>query len=382
MKKIVFGITSLTLGGAERVLVDMVNALKNQYDITLFVLYAGGEFEKSVDDSIPIIHVCERSYQELTKWEKFKMSWKCLMGRKKIYRQYLQGKYDQVISFLEGPVMRIFATPDSKTEKIAWLHNDMARVYGEGWKSKIKLKIDQKMYQNFQKIAFVSKDNQESFAKLYPEIWGDPHIEKVVLYNYIEAKSILEKAEKKVVPPIKDSCFQIVTVTRLVEQKAIDRLIRVHARLIRNGFYHKIYVIGDGPEKENLYDLIQGLSVSDTFTLMGKKTNPYPYMKQADLFALCSAYEGYGMVLEEAKILNKPILITDTAAREAVKDYPNVTIVPNTEEAIYQTLHHILQVPDELEKKKVEYHYNNQERIQAIMTFLDEKNAKRKEELI
>ena len=184
------------------------------------------------------------------------------------------------------------------------------------------------------------------------------------------------------VPPIKDSCFQIVTVTRLVEQKAIDRLIRVHARLIRNGFYHKIYVIGDGPEKENLYDLIQGLSVSDTFTLMGKKTNPYPYMKQADLFALCSAYEGYGMVLEEAKILNKPILITDTAAREAVKDYPNVTIVPNTEEAIYQTLHHILQVPDELEKKKVEYHYNNQERIQAIMTFLDEKNAKRKEELI
>ena len=92
MKKIVFGITSLTLGGAERVLVDMVNALKNQYDITLLVLYAGGEFEKSVDDSIPIIHVCEKSYQELNKWEKFKMSWKCLIGRKKIYHQYLQGK--------------------------------------------------------------------------------------------------------------------------------------------------------------------------------------------------------------------------------------------------------------------------------------------------
>lgn len=79
------------------------------------------------------------------------------------------------------------------------------------------------------------------------------------------------------------------------------------------------------------------------FIFLGKKENPYPYMKQAQFFCLLSEFEGYGMVIEEAKILNKPIIITDTAARETVKNYENSIIVNNNEEGIYAEIKEVLQ---------------------------------------
>ena len=76
---------------------------------------------------------------------------------------------------------------------------------------------------------------------------------------------------------------------------------------------------------------------------MGKRENPYPYIKRADYFALLSRFEGYGMVIDEAKILNKKVIITDTAAKEAVKGYNKKIILQNTEEAIYEGLKQIIQ---------------------------------------
>ena len=136
--------------------------------------------------------------------------------------------------------------------------------------------------------------------------------------------------------------LSIIVVARLVKQKAIDRLIRIHKRLIEDGISHKIYIIGDGPEKEKLQELIKNLNVENSFILMGKKENPYPYIKKADFFALLSEFEGYGMVIEEAKILSKNIIITNTAAKEAIVDYSKKLILDNTENAIYNGLKKVL----------------------------------------
>ena len=141
---------------------------------------------------------------------------------------------------------------------------------------------------------------------------------------------------------IDKNILSIIVVARLVKQKAIDRLIRVHKRLVDDGINHKIYVIGDGPEKEKLQELIKNLNVENSFILMGKKENPYPYVKRADFFALLSEFEGYGMVIEEAKILNKNIIITNTAAKEAIVDYSKKLILNNTENAIYNGLKKVL----------------------------------------
>ena len=109
------------------------------------------------------------------------------------------------------------------------------------------------------------------------------------------------------------------------------------------------------------------------FKLLGKKENPYPYIKKADYFCLLSRFEGYGMVLEEAKILDKPIIITDTAAREAVENYENARIFKNTEDGIYNGLENII-LNNNKEKLKNDnkFEYDNKNIIEKIERLMEE----------
>lgn len=353
MKKIVFGITSLGIGGAERVLVDIVNELQNEYDITIFTLYGNGAFEKELGNNIKVIRLYDNSYEELTNFQKKVVPFKVLKNGKKIYREYIEGKFDVEVAFLEGPITRIFKF-GKQTKKIVWIHNDISKVFGEGLKAKIKLYVDKKIYQKYDKLVFVSNDNKNSFNELY-KIKGIEEKEEVI-YNYIDKSKIYEKSNLNVGQEYIDlKNPSVITVARLVTQKAIDRLINVHKRLIDDGIMHNIYVIGDGPEKENLENQIKELHVEDTFILMGKRENPYPYVKRANYFALLSYFEGYGMVIDEAKILNKNIIVTNTAASEAVNGYSKKIILDNTEDAIYEGLKQVLKGNVIFEENQTDY---------------------------
>lgn len=325
MKNIIFGITSLTIGGAERVLVDIVNQL-NDYNITIFTIYAKGDFEKHLNSNIKLKSLYSKQYNDFSRWEKLWISLKILLFKKQIYKKEIKGNYDVEVSFLEGPITRIFSVKNKKTRKIAWIHNDISLVFGNGIKSKIKKSIDKNLYNQYQDIIFVSQDNLKKFKTIYKT-----KANTKVIYNYIDSQNVIEKAKET-----PDICFNkqipsLLTVARLVEQKAIDRFIRVHVYLKQNGINHNVYVIGDGPLKQHLKEQIKKANVEETFHLLGKRQNPYPYIKMADYFCLFSYFEGYGMVLEEAKILGKSILITDTAAREAVNNYEKAIIFENTE---------------------------------------------------
>ena len=257
--------------------------------------------------------MCDKSYLQLNKFQrKIGVPLKVLLFKNNIAKKQLKGKYDVEIAFLEGPITRIFSYKNKNVKKIAWIHNDISQVFGKGIKSKLKRILDNKIYSKYDKLIFVSKDNMLKFNEIYPDI----NVDKQAIYNYIDKEKVLRKAEKGQDIKFDENVINFVTVTRLVEQKAIDRLIRVHKKLIDNGYYHKIYVIGDGPEREKLENLVKANDIDETFLLLGKKENPYPYIKNATYFCLLSKFEGYGMVIEEAKILNKSIIITDTAARD------------------------------------------------------------------
>ena len=350
MKKILFGITSLTLGGAERVLVDIVNKLNSTYNITIFTLYPNGEFEKNISNNVRIISLYSKPYKEMSKIEKLQISLRLLFRRKRIYNQYIkQEKYHTEIAFLEGPITRIFSVKNTNTRKVAWIHNDITKVFGNGLKAKIKKRYDRKIYSKYDRIVFVSKDNLEKFKEVYTTISND---KLKLIYNYIDAQNVQEKSNSKLDINFGKDNINFITVARLTKQKAIDRLLKVHIDLVKNGFVHNIYIIGEGVERKNLEKMVKDNNVSNTFKLLGKIENPYPYIKNADIFCLLSIYEGYGMVLEEAKILDKFIIITDTAAREAVQDYKNSIIVENNEEAIYNGLKEIIE-------GKVKYRVSN-----------------------
>jgi len=361
MKKLIFGITSLTIGGAERVLVDLVNNVCDKYDTTIITIYSNGKLEEQLSDKIKIKSIYSKSYNDLSKIRKTIATLKVLLFRKQIYNKYIRnsGKncsYDTEIAFLEGPITRLFSVKNNYTKKIAWIHNDTYISLKKGIKNKIKKHIDSKIYTKYNTIVFVSKDSKEKFEKVYKNLKNKQgkDIEIKVIYNYIDSKRTisLSNIDNDIEKEIKldDNQINFLTVARLVEDKAIDRIIRVHSKLIKEGFNHRFYVIGDGPLKKELENCIKKYDVEDTFILLGEKTNPYPYIKRVEYFCLLSKAEGYGMVIEEAKILDKKILITDTGAREAVAGYKKSMIFDNEEQSIYEGLKKIV-----AEKVNIEY---------------------------
>lgn len=374
MKKILFGITSLTLGGAERVLVDLANELSKKYEVTIMTIYAKGELKNQLSEKVKLKSLEQKSYLELSNFQKhFGMPLKILLEKSRIYKNKIKGDYDVEIAFLEGPITRLFSTQNVKTKKIAWIHNDISQVFGKGIKAKLKKNLDEKIYSKFETLVFVSKDNLKNFEKTYPDIKNN----KEVIYNYINKAQVIEKAKEKQKEKFDTKFINFVTVARLVPQKGIDRLIKVHSKLLKDGLFHNIYVIGDGPEKEKLQEIIKKENVDETFNLLGKKENPYPYIKNADYFCLLSQFEGYGMVLEEAKILGKPIIITNTAAREAVENYGNAKIVENTEQGIYDGIKEIIKnynLKEENDSLKKKLEYNNEFIIEQIEDLIGNSN--------
>ena len=369
--KICFGITKLGIGGAERVLVDIVNELSNDYNITIFCIYGGGELEKELNSKIKKICVFKEE-----KTNRFIPIYVLICG-KHIYNKYLRGKFDIDIAFLEGPITRIIAYKGNKN-KIAWVHNDISKVFGNGKKAKIKQYLDKWFYKKYGQIVFVSEQTKKAFEYVYGNI-----SKRKIIYNYINKDRVLRLAEEsenkekmlgfemsKIHEVTKEE-KKFVVVSRLVKQKAIDRLIRVHRKLINEGYKHKIFVIGDGEEKEDLLNLVEELNVKDSFIFLGQIENPYPYIKDADFFALLSYFEGYGMVLEEAKILNKAILVTKTAGVEAVKDYDKKLVIENNEEAIFEGLKKaIVGEYKFLKEKSQKYNYDNKYLLDQIKGIL------------
>ena len=305
MKKLLFGITSLTIGGAERVLVDLCNRLvEDDYDITIFSIYGGGVLEKELDSRINVINLYKKPFKEYNK-----------------------------VQILMKSLRLLFFYKIKGIKKIAWIHVDISKIYGNGIKAKIKQIVDRKFYSKYNNLVFVSEENKKDFENIYGK-----QKNAVIIRNYLDYNKIIVKSNESEDLPYDDKTINLVMVSRLTFQKGIDRFIKIYHELEKSGVHSNVYIVGDGPLRLELQKQIDSLGETLNFMLLGERENPYPYIKNADIFCLLSYFEGYGMVVEEAKILNKKIIITDTAARESFGDYENGMIVSNTEKGIFEGL--------------------------------------------
>lgn len=295
MKKIVFFGYTLEVGGAEKVLVDYINELKDKYDITLVLLQKKGEFLKDLPKNVRTLELRNNNLQyAFFRYIPF--------IRKKVINKIIdEENCDIAIGFFEGRSATWVADIKKNVRKLAWIHNDV---------NKFDIGISRKeildTYKKMDKIITVSEVAKESFCQKYKF-----PMEKVeVLYNLIDEKNIIKKSNEQVP---KNNVFTFVNVGKMRPQKRQDRLIKIASDLKKENYKFKIQIIGNGPEEEKIKKLVKDYDVQDVVELVGLKLNPYPYIKQADCIVVSSDFEGYSVAVKEALLLKKAVISTNVS---------------------------------------------------------------------
>lgn len=252
----------------------------------------------------------------------------------------LEKEYDVAISYL-WPHYFIAEKVRAKI-KIAWIHTDYSII-------ETNRKMDLKMWNQFDHIIAVSEACKNSFLQKYSELKN-----KVVVIENLTSPDFIQKmADEKVENPMTvDQRFKIVTVARLSHAKGIDHAVKA-LKLLKDRGYSNVswYVIGYGGDELMLKEIIRENNLEDCFILLGKQVNPYPFMKQADLYVQPSRYEGKAVTVVEAQILHKPVMITRyPTASSQVKEGDNGYICDLSIEGIADGIEYLYQNP-ELQKK-------------------------------
>ena len=333
MIRILFLIDTLTGGGAEKALCNLVNSLdQSQFQITV----------QTIDYTSPIPHLnpgirykaMNRAKTPLGKllfsyWIRL-----CAEG-KWLYPFCIRDNYDIEVAFLEaGPTKFLAASTNRNALKLAWVHCDLA---GKGIAPTKKLR---RMYSSYDRIVCVSEAVKQSFQQLF----GD-RLSCKVLYNVIDEQEILRKANTFSVPA--GSRFSFLSVGRLAYQKGYDRLLDACKLLQADGFPFQLTILGEGPERAALEAQIRELGLENTVFLPGFVENPYPYMAASDCVVCSSRYEGCSTVITEALILGKPIVTTPCAGMQELLGCSQFGLITrDSTEGIYNGMKTMLNTPE------------------------------------
>lgn len=216
--------------------------------------------------------------------------------------------------------------------KLAWFHTEYPPAF-----------VEQKHYGcYYKKFDHLFACSEALAAKLNDSLTGLPS--PVSFFPYIlEPRSYAEKARCGTGFTDHFQGLRLLSVGRLCEQKGFDLAVLVHARLRREGYAIRWYVIGEGYDKDRLHKLIQSQGVQDSFILLGLQTNPFPFFAACDVYVQPSRYEGYCLTVAEARAFAKPIVCTDFAgAREQIADGLTGLIVSCEVDALYQAVKRLL----------------------------------------
>lgn len=247
---------------------------------------------------------------------------------------------------------------NNSSYKIAWIHSDFTKCTGifDWFNNEEKTK---NAYKQFNKIVCVSQYAKEKFTE---RIGIKENI--IVRYNINLTDDIKNKAEEKIEEKFNKNTFKVCTVDRLVEGKEYDRLLRIHKRLIYEDLKHALIIVGDGPDREKLTKYINDNNLNNSVYLLGRKANPYKYIKNSDLFVCSSRWEGFSTVISEAVILEKPVLTTRISGTEELflnSEYGLIT--ENDEKSLYKGLKDIL--------NNNEFYFNYQNKVKCRSNFFD-----------
>lgn len=330
-KKIAFRSGSLRMGGLERILIEVLKEIdKSKYDITLFIEDDCGEeniFEGDIPSEVNYKFLKDKKLRELTEkvkskkknlfykvWYNYLMVYEKKVAVKKL-KEYLieDPEIKVIIDFDAGLSKAADQFPDIK--KVAWIHNSIPKLK----KKKDKIERFGKRLGNYQKVVAICNDMKDELLEIYPHLKGKvDRIYNPFNFERIETlaldDSLLNENEKTL---IEDD--YVIAVSRLDNvQKDYKTLVDAYKIAKEKGFKSKLYIVGDGPDKEDINGWIKDAGLEKYIVLLGLQKNPYIWMKNSKFFVHSSKYEGLPTVLIEAMICGKTVVSSDcpTGPRE------------------------------------------------------------------
>ncbi len=372
-KSILFTINTFSRAGAETALLALMRTLDpDEYDVSLLVLTAQGEMFRELPENV---HVLNKKHDETSvlsgagKLKLFKGAAISLLKRfnfirlapylisnladmlkrkafapdKLLWRVFAEGapkpdkEYDLAVAYIEGGSTYYVADRVKARKKAAFVHIDY-RMAG------YTHRLDRGCYAAYDRIFTVSDEVRDSFLKVYPECAEKTGVFRNILdVSEIKRKALLDGG-------FKDNFdgTRILTVGRLMAQKAFEISVDALKILKDRGGSYRWYVLGEGDRRAMLEEKIASLGLKDDFILAGAVDNPYPYLKQTDLYVHASRFEGKSIAIQEAQILGCTVLVSDCSGnREQVTDGEDGLLCELTPEAIAEKIEWLMSRPDE-----------------------------------
>lgn len=352
MKKIIIVSRSLELGGAERALIELLNCIDYEhYEVDLFLCRIEGEFVKFIPKKVNVLPMNEAQLLGIPiKKAIEKKQWSIVIGRflakihAKLYNSIFGRKkenhienvlcqrytfhffsfinpdieYDLAISFLLPHY--IVTNKVNAKKKIAWIHTDYSSIVTSN-------RIEKKMWDRYDYIVSISDNCSDAFLHRFPSLEG-----KIIRIDNILTEKMVSSQAKEFIPveyKKNDDDIILCSVGRISTAKNFDNVPEICSRILKFGIRTKWYIIGAGGIETLVRENIKKYKVEDNVFLLGKKDNPYPYIKGCDFYVQPSRYEGKAVAVREAQILKKPVIITNyaTSASQLTDGYDGI-IVP------------------------------------------------------
>ena len=397
-KRIFIAIQYLEIGGAERALIGLLSSLDyTKYEVDLFVYRHSGEFMKFIPDEVNLLleikkyTTLSRPIKEIVKEGYIDIAIGRVLAhlKNKIFNKrhqtkdsiaiyqyvasyttpfmpsfYKRGEYDLAISFLIPH--NIVREKILAKQYWAWIHTDYSYV-------DIDVDYELPVWSAYNKIISISEDVTKGFLSKFPAL--APKI--TIIENILSENFVKEQAEEKVdLSFLPSDSIKFCTVARFSYPKAIDRAVYICKELIDKGLNIYWYIIGYGSDETMIREKIKETQMEKRFVLIGKKENPYPYIKATDFYIQPSRYEGKAVTVREAQILEKPVIITNyPTAHSQLNDGIDGVIVPDSIEGAVDGIEAFLKDKDK-QNRIIAYlkahHYGNEFETKKIDKLLNE----------
>lgn len=367
MKKVLFLIHDLGQGGAEKVLINLVNNMDcSKFDITVMTLFDYGINRQFLGPNVKYKTWCKKMLPGNSHIMK-------VFSPQQLHNLIIKEHYDIEVAYLEGPCARIISgCPNKETKLISWIHIEQ-HTTKKASSSFLSIKEAEDCYNRFNNIICVSETVKQDFLHVL-----NIQVPVEVCYNTNESKKIVELATDEVEENLfSKNEFKIIGVGKLLASKGFDRILNVVKALKAENYPVHLYILGIGPMQKELEKIIYQNRLTDCATLLGYHTNPYKYLAQCDLFVCASHAEGFSTAATEALIVGTPVCTVEVSGMKEMLGENNEygIVTSNDEKSLYYGIKSLLDDSQLLAhyKRQAEIrgkYFSTEETVQAVERML------------